>query len=142
MTDDRTTVSLSQEADLALGSLVEEGWFATEITAYQAAVALALARGLSHERPRGGGSRTTKFNVGSLDSRIRDLVSRFGPTGVPPIEASMGLAEAGLRAIRRTLDEEGSLTSAFGLADPGRDGAAMGPLPPYHSDEEGEATIS
>src|SRR5450756_1674109 len=66
LSEDRTTVPLSPEGARILAELVGNHWFETEVAAFQCAFALALAQGLSIDRPELRGA-TTKFNVGSLD---------------------------------------------------------------------------
>ena len=64
-------MSLSEGGEEVVKRLVSSGWFATEVAAFQAAIAVALARDLAVDRSEIQGNTTTKFNVGSLDSTRR-----------------------------------------------------------------------
>lgn len=63
--DEPTTIGLSKRRHTALKALKEEGHFAEMADAYRFAIALALAHGGVTEPVTG--SRTTVFNVGTLD---------------------------------------------------------------------------
>lgn len=111
-------MSLSSEGDRIVREMVAAGWFETEVAAFQTAVALALARNLDPPDRQEMGGTTTKYNVGSLDPRLRDLVLRFQGAETPrPFETANLLAEAGLRHLGRALANDVRLTEALGLAD-------------------------
>jgi hypothetical protein len=65
MFEEPTTVGLSSTAHGILGQLREDGYFAEMQDAYRFAIALGIAHGQTREAK---GSRTTIFNVGTLDS--------------------------------------------------------------------------
>jgi len=116
LSEDRTTVPLSPEGARILAELVGNHWFETEVAAFQCAFALALAQGLSIDRPELRGA-TTKFNVGSLDPTVRDLVVRLDPDyAAKPFERATVLAEAGLRRLSSLLDEASDLAETLGIS--------------------------
>ncbi len=114
--EDRTTISLSEEGDRIIKALVEAGLFRSEVAAFEAATSLAIAEGLTIDR-RELGTTTTKWNVGTLDSRFRDLVVEFAPSGGDrPYETATLLAEAGLRSFDAALEnEEEDLSTVLGI---------------------------
>jgi hypothetical protein len=65
MFEEPITVGLSANAHAILGRLREDGYFAEMQDAYRFAIALGIAHGQTLEAK---GSRTTIFNVGTLDS--------------------------------------------------------------------------
>jgi hypothetical protein len=116
LTEDRTTIPLSPEGARILADLVGNQWFETEVAAFQCAFALALAQGLNIERSQLRGS-TTKFNVGTLDPLVRDLVVRLDPDhATKPYERATVLAEAGLRRLAGVLDESSDLAETLGIS--------------------------
>ena len=61
---------------------------------------------------------TTKFNVGTLDPQVRELVLEFSSIGERPYETANQLAQAGLRYLGARLDEDFDLCAALGLTHP------------------------
>lgn len=110
-------MSLSEGAEEVVRRLVSSGWFATEVAAFQAAIAVALARDLTIDRSEMRGSTTTKFNRGTLDPLVVDLVSQFSSSVEQPYETANMLAEAGLRYLGTLLEDDVKLTTALGLAE-------------------------
>lgn len=114
--DDRKTISVSAEGNAVLRRLVQEGWFAQEVDAFQTAVVLALADGLSIANVSLSDGQT-KFNQGSLDPRLREVILTFGEdsSNHGPLDKAVLLAEVGLKELRRVLDDEASLSAVLGL---------------------------
>jgi len=106
---DIVTVGLSSKADRLLKEIVKESeWFSRELDVYRCAVALALGKGLEPMPVEGG--RTTKFNVGTLetqDQKVAGLIASFVPEHrEDPYAFSQELAEAGIRYIHQTIVED------------------------------------
>jgi hypothetical protein len=115
--DDRVTISISADADRIVSELVEAEWFANEVAAFQAAVALALANDLKVD-PATNTNVVTKWNVGSLNPRIAYLVRHFAPEyGERPMEAATLLAEVGLRALDSAHKSGQQLSEALAILD-------------------------
>jgi hypothetical protein len=115
LTEDRTTIPLSPDGAKILADLVEAGWFETEVAAFQCAVALALAQGLDIDRSKLRGA-TTKFNVGTLDLLIRELVLRLDEQhNNRPYERATVLAEAGLRRLTALVDDGADAAEVLGI---------------------------
>lgn len=95
--------------------LVERGWFSTQVAAFQAAVGVAIAHGLSIGRGELK-NQTTKWNVGTLDPRLREMIVEFGGDQADrAYETATMLAEAGLRRLGEVLDDEAQLASILRL---------------------------
>lgn len=125
MPDDQTTISLSDEGDRIVRELVERGWFSTQVAAFQAAVGVAIAHELTIDRSDLK-NQTTKWNVGTLDPRLRDMIMEFGRDAAEsPYETATILAEAGLRRLASVLDDEAQLASILRL-DAGSDEGVEG----------------
>lgn len=110
-------MSLSEGGEEVVKRLVSSGWFATEVAAFQAAIAVALARDLTIDRSEMRGSTTTKFNVGTLDPLVVVLVSQFSSNVVQPYETANTLAEAGLLYLGTLLDDDVRMSKALGLVE-------------------------
>jgi hypothetical protein len=109
-------MSLSAEGDHIIRELVDAKWYTTEVAAFEAAIAIAIGRGLGTEK-RKLSAATTKFNVGSLDPRVRELVLTFRPdAGDRPYELANQLAEAGLQELGRVLREDADLSEVLDIA--------------------------
>ena len=119
MADDRATIRLSPVGHEILREVVAHGWYREELDAFQAAVAIGIARELEIDPAELRGS-TTVFNVGSLDPMLRDIVLQLAPAdrARKPYEAATLYAEAGLRELKRALDGTISLSEALGIAPP------------------------
>ena len=116
MAEDRTTLALSADGFRILDELEADGWFSTQLAAYQAAIALALAKELPIPDRKELGKLETKFNVGSLDPRIREMVQRFYKGDVSrPYEVAQLLAEAGLREMDQARKSDIRLSDALGI---------------------------
>src|ERR1700723_530362 len=100
MFEEPTTVGLSANGHTILGRLREDGYFAEMQDAYRFAIALGIAHGQTLEAK---GSRTTIFNVGTLDSdqSIKNALKALHPAPECPYYtlaekyAEWGTAEMG-----------------------------------------------
>lgn len=116
---DRVTLGLTSEGAANLERVMESKWFGTEIAAYRAAIAVALASGTAKSSDEMK-EMTTKFNQGSLDpdGSVRDLILLFadGDDRERPMAFAERLAEAGLADMAARLSNDPiGLAEALGL---------------------------
>jgi hypothetical protein len=112
------TIGLSHAAHGKLQRLKEDGHFTEMTDGYRFAIALAIAHGVSV--PKLGGSRTTIFNVGSLDPdrSIHLAVSALREDSDEPVyRTAERLAEWGVEELFRRVEEQGRLSVAEILAE-------------------------
>jgi hypothetical protein len=107
-----TTIGLSDVAHVRLRKLKEDGHFAEMADAYRFAIGLALAHGISPDPI--AGSRTTIFNIGTLDpdGSIRTAVATLRePSDEPVYRSAERYAEWGVTELSRRA-ETGTLSLA------------------------------
>lgn len=107
--EDVGTVGVSSRADAMMKEIVAESdWFQRELDVYRVAIAIALAKGLVPIPAVDG--RTTKFNVGTLDTtsgQVATLIRTLAPEHAErPYAFSQELAEAGILYLHQHLIEE------------------------------------
>lgn len=93
----RTTIGLTSTGKKALDVLWDKGWFTTRDSAFKAAVAFAVANGIS---PTASGSFETVWNVGTLDRNgdFRETISLLLERQ-DPWDDIQRLGDAGLRKL-------------------------------------------
>lgn len=104
----QATVGLSAHGHDSLRRLKEDGYFAEMLDAYRFAISLGIAHDM---KSSGSGSRSTIFNVGSLDpdktiyNTIRALANDSGESvyGLAEQYAEWGVAEMSKEAANGTL---------------------------------------
>ena len=107
--DDVATVGVSNRADVMMKEIVAESeWFQRELDVYRVAIAVALGRKLVPIPSADG--RTTKFNVGTLETpsgQVAALIRTVAPEHADrPYAFSQELAEAGILYLYQHLIEE------------------------------------
>jgi hypothetical protein len=114
--NDRTTIRVSDRAQVVLSALTsgEAPLFRTELSAYLAAAALALSKGIvpvaANEL-----SGQTKWNRGSGAIGTWEALAALYVETSEPIRSLMGHAEAGLRFLEDRVDRGRTAAQIFDL---------------------------
>lgn len=120
--DTQATVGLSAQGHDSLRGLKEDGYFSEMLDAYRFAIAL----GIAHEmKSSGSGSRSTIFNIGSLDpdkaifNTIQSLANDSGDSVYSLAEqyAEWGVAEMSREAAKGRLSLASLLQEAAEKAE-------------------------
>jgi len=109
--EDLQTIGVTEQGAEALDALLRRGWFSTEMAAFKAAVAYAVANDIP---PTSEGRFKTTWNTGSLDKNgefIDTLVLLLGPQR--PWDQVRRLGDAGLRHLAARLDSADVPTELF-----------------------------
>lgn len=95
--DDLVTIGVTEQGDQIISKLLARGWFETDLAAFKAAVAYAIANDIP---PTVDGRFQTKWNVGSLDrsGEFIEVVSLY-TEGTRPWDLVRRLGDAALKAL-------------------------------------------
>ena len=109
--EDLQTIGVTEQGDAALDSLLRKGWFSTEMAAFKAAVAYAIANDIP---PTTEGRFKTTWNTGSLDKNgefVELITMLVGPHR--PWDQVRRLGDAGLRHLAAKVDRADVPTELF-----------------------------
>lgn len=131
MSEDKTTIGVTEAADRVLARMVEKGHFKNGIDAAKFAMAVAINSGARNddENPTIDGTNT-KWNIGSFDAdgHLRSLISAIHPDVSQPYRMLEALIDDGLRHVGEHMASSGDALDIIELLDEARtDPAAAAP---------------
>jgi hypothetical protein len=115
-TDDLMTIGVTEQGAQALERLLARKWFSTDMAAFKAAVAYAIANDIP---PTADGRFKTTWNRGSFEGKddFIEIMTLFIGTN-RPWDQVRRLGDAGLRQIAKKLDSADVPSDAFLENDP------------------------
>ena len=109
----KSTVGTTSEGARNLDSLMETGWFSSEVSAYKTAIGVALAQRPGYPLPAVQ-IRNTKWNIGTLDKdgRLSSLIDLITQGEVDePYEYAEQLADLGLDYLKQRIVDQDQMLS-------------------------------
>lgn len=131
MSEDKTTIGVTEAADRVLARMVEKGHFKNGIDAAKFAMAVAINSGARNDKENLAIDGTnTKWNIGSFDAdgHLRSLIAAIHPDVSQPYRMLEALIDDGLRHVGEHMAASGDALNIIELLDEARtDPAAAAP---------------